>query len=256
MTPNKKNKGRYIQKVLLFRFLLFWYCELKSEIIITDHIPIFLFLVVLGKRRGIWLSYFLLWNGKTKNERTVHTPHYAFPFFLFSFCLRKKNNDKYNGSYFYFFVCGLGKRKRILNHPVPFFLSWNRKTKNERRAYTWTILLRDFKHRSLQNRIYFSWHHSRLLFVYKLNCNRFNDHEKFNHHERATIVHLRSWTPSQFKQLQESVIFVVVLLWFAMRNEPVQWMTFHISRAPENMSYSKYSMQFISTFGRNISLSR
>ena len=87
--------------------------EKKNENI-TDHIYIFLFCLWIRKKvRGTQspFSYFLLWNRKTKNERTEYTTHGAFPFFhffakektkigitdhisIFRFCLwiRKKEN--------------------------------------------------------------------------------------------------------------------------------------------------------------------
>ena len=57
-----------------------------------------------------------------KNERTVYTARGCFPFILFSSCNRKNENG-YNGSYFYFsfFVWGLEKRKRMLSYPFSIF---------------------------------------------------------------------------------------------------------------------------------------
>ena len=57
-----------------------------------------------------------------KNERTVYTTRGCFPFILFSSCNRKNENG-YNGSYFYFsfFVWGLEKRKRMLSYPFSIF---------------------------------------------------------------------------------------------------------------------------------------
>ena len=57
-----------------------------------------------------------------KNERTVYTTRSCFPFTLFSSCNRKNENG-YNGSYFYFsfFVWGLEKRKRMLGYPFSIF---------------------------------------------------------------------------------------------------------------------------------------
>ena len=57
-----------------------------------------------------------------KNERTVYTTRSCFPFILFSSCNRKNENG-YNGSYFYFsfFVWGLEKRKRMLSYPFSIF---------------------------------------------------------------------------------------------------------------------------------------
>ena len=70
-------------------FFLFWCCEWKTKIATTDHISIFPFLIFNEERvKEAWLSfsYFLLWNRKAKNERTVYAEHDAFPFFLFSSC--------------------------------------------------------------------------------------------------------------------------------------------------------------------------
>ena len=74
-------------------FFLFWCCEWKMKIDITDHIPITFFcFIIMKKERETWLhhSYFPLSNRRTKNERTVYTTHGVFPFFLFSSCKRKK----------------------------------------------------------------------------------------------------------------------------------------------------------------------
>ena len=71
-----------------------------------------------------WLPYsnFPLWNRRMKNERMVYTTRDCFPFILFSSCNRKNENG-YNGSYFYFsfFVWGLEKRKRMLRYPFSIF---------------------------------------------------------------------------------------------------------------------------------------
>ena len=67
-----------------------------------------------------------------KNERTVYTTRGCFLFILFSSC-KRKNENGYNGSYFYFrfFVWGLEKRKRM--HSYPFYIFYyeieKRKTK-------------------------------------------------------------------------------------------------------------------------------
>ena len=57
-----------------------------------------------------------------KNERTVYTTRGCFPCILFSSCNRKNENG-FNGSYFYFlfFVWGLEKRKRMLSYPFSIF---------------------------------------------------------------------------------------------------------------------------------------
>ena len=57
-----------------------------------------------------------------KNERTVYTTRGCFPCILFSSC-NKKNENGFNGSYFYFmfFVWGLEKRKRMLSNPFSIF---------------------------------------------------------------------------------------------------------------------------------------
>ena len=77
-----------------------------------------------------------------KNERTVYTTRGCFPFILFSSC-KRKNENGYNGSYFYFsfFVWGLEKRKMMLSDSFSFFYYEieKRKTKNERMEYTRTV---------------------------------------------------------------------------------------------------------------------
>ena len=57
-----------------------------------------------------------------KNETTVYTTRGCFPFILFSSC-KTKNENGYNGSYFYFsfLVWGLEKRKRMLSYPFSIF---------------------------------------------------------------------------------------------------------------------------------------
>ena len=57
-----------------------------------------------------------------KNERTVYTTCGCFPFILFSSC-KRKNENGYNRSYFYFsfFVWGLEKRKRMLSYTFSIF---------------------------------------------------------------------------------------------------------------------------------------
>ena len=79
----------------------------------------------LGKRkRKTNLPFFILYHGlgkrKTKGRYTQH--NVLFRFFLYSSC-KRKNENIYNGSYFYFsfFVCGLRKKKRILRYPFPIF---------------------------------------------------------------------------------------------------------------------------------------
>ena len=69
-----------------------------------------------------------------KNERTVYTTHGAFLYFHFSFH-KGKNENRYNGSYFYFsfFVWGVGKRKMILSYPFPIFYHEIKKRKTKGR---------------------------------------------------------------------------------------------------------------------------
>ena len=57
-----------------------------------------------------------------KNERTVYTTRGCFPFILFSPC-KRKNENGYNGSYFFFslFVWGLEKKNMMLSYPFSNF---------------------------------------------------------------------------------------------------------------------------------------
>ena len=115
-------------------------CESKTKTGITDRISIFLFCFWIRKKgkENLSFSYFLLWNRKTKKERTVYTAYGVFRVTIF-ILPKEKNYNMYSVSYFYFllFVCGLGNRKRTLSYPFfYFFLLRNRKTKNERQVYT------------------------------------------------------------------------------------------------------------------------
>ena len=72
----RKTKRRYIQHMVLFRFFIFHLAKEKTKITIEDHISIFRVLFVDRKRENdtnLPVSYFLWWNRKTKNERTVYT---------------------------------------------------------------------------------------------------------------------------------------------------------------------------------------
>ena len=126
MISNGKAKdGIYRRGCFSGFFFLFWCCEWKMKICITDHIFIFPFSFWIRKKQKdtrLPYSYFPLWNRRTKNERTVYTAHGGFSFILFSFCKRKIENG-YNGSYFYFlfFVRGLEKRKGVLSYSFSIF---------------------------------------------------------------------------------------------------------------------------------------
>ena len=126
MTPNGKAKDGINRRGVFFCFFVFfWFCEWKMKIGITDRNPIFLFLFLnweKGKGNLIIPFPFFIWNRRTKNVRTVYTARGCFPFILFSSC-KRKNENGYNGSYFYFsfFVWGLEKRKRMLSYSFSIF---------------------------------------------------------------------------------------------------------------------------------------
>ena len=61
---------------------------------------------------------------------------------LFRFIFFEKNENRYNGSYVYFsfFVCGLGKGKRMLSYSYSIFYCEIENTKNDRTVYTRTVV--------------------------------------------------------------------------------------------------------------------
>ena len=71
------------------------------------NLPFFIFYYGFGKR-------------KTKGRYIQHNVLFRFSFFHLA---KEKNENMYNGSYFYFsfFVCGLRKKERILRFPFPIF---------------------------------------------------------------------------------------------------------------------------------------
>ena len=117
----RESKGRHIQKRLFFwGFFLFDVANKKWKEVnrIIFLYSLFCFWIT-KKERETWLpySYVPLWNRRMKNEWTVYTTRVCFPFILFSSC-KRKNENGYNGSYFYFslFVSGLDTRKRMLSY--------------------------------------------------------------------------------------------------------------------------------------------
>ena len=70
------------------------------------------------------LPFFIFYYGfrkrKTKGRYIQHNVLFRFSFFHLA---KEKNENMYNGSYFYFsfFVCGLRKKERILRFPFPIF---------------------------------------------------------------------------------------------------------------------------------------
>ena len=117
MTSNEKNKRRKKQKMAYtgdFAFL-FSFFTLRNETMYKGSYFYFPFFVCeSGKRkRKTTLSFSIFYYGfgkrKTKGRQTQHNVLFRFSFF--SSC-KRKNENMYNGSYFYFsfFVCGLRKR--------------------------------------------------------------------------------------------------------------------------------------------------
>ena len=129
MTPNGKAKDGIYRRGAFFLFFLFWCCEWKMEIGITDHIPIFLFLILnWEKEKETWLSHshfsYGIGERKTKGRYIQHMV-------LFRFSKKTKIGITDHISIFRFFVWGLGNRNRMISCPFLYFLLWIRKTKNE-----------------------------------------------------------------------------------------------------------------------------
>ena len=83
------------------------------------------FIYELGKRKRktnlpFSIFYYGIEKRKTKGRYIQHSVLFRFSFFP---SCKRKNENMYNGSYFYFsfFVCGLRKKKRILRYPFPIF---------------------------------------------------------------------------------------------------------------------------------------
>ena len=128
MTPHGKVRdGIYRRGCLSVFFFFFWCCEWIMKIGMTDHIPIFLFSVFeLGKRKRKLdyptpIFHYGIGERKTKGRYVQHIMLFRFSCFHLA---KEKNENLYNRSYFYFsffFVWELGKRKRLLSHPISIF---------------------------------------------------------------------------------------------------------------------------------------
>ena len=110
---------------LVFLFFLFWCCEWKMKIGITDHFPIFIFLFLnYEKGKGNLITSFLFSIMESENEKRKDGIYNTWRFFVFPVYICKRNNEsRYNGSYFYFsFLClRIGQRKRMLSYPFSIF---------------------------------------------------------------------------------------------------------------------------------------
>ena len=121
----RKHKRRHIQEILLFCYHFFTLRIEKNETMYNGSYFYFPFFVYeLGKRKKetnlpFLFSIMYLENQKRKDDIYSITCFSVFPF---SSC-KRKNENTYNGSYFYFsfFVCGLRKKKRILMYPFRIF---------------------------------------------------------------------------------------------------------------------------------------
>ena len=94
------------------------------------NLPFFIFYYGFGKR-------------KTKGRYIQHNVLFRFSFFHLA---KEKNENMYNGSYFYFsfFVCGLRKKERILRFPFPIFYHEIEKRKTKGRYIHGPMLLKDY----------------------------------------------------------------------------------------------------------------
>ena len=100
-----QQRAAYTQDVA-FLFLLFSCCGWKTKIVITDHISIFLFCFWIRKKvKEIWfpLPYFYSGIGKPKTKGRYIQQMVIFGFSIFHFP-NEKNENRQNGSYFYFRV--------------------------------------------------------------------------------------------------------------------------------------------------------
>ena len=107
------------------------------------YIPLSVFKVGKGKRKldyHIIIFHYGIGEWKTKGRYIQHVVVFRLSCFHLA---KEKNENVYNGSYFYFsfFVWGLEKKKRMLNYPFSIFYYKieKRKTKNERTEYTRTL---------------------------------------------------------------------------------------------------------------------
>ena len=76
-------------KYFAFQLFPFFMLRMKTKISIKDDLSILLFFFLITKHvkeTRLSFSYFLFWNRKTKNERTVYTTYDDFPLFHFSSC--------------------------------------------------------------------------------------------------------------------------------------------------------------------------
>ena len=126
MTPNGKAKdGIYRRGVFFLCFFSLLMLRMKNENRYNgsySYIPFFCFWIV-KKEKETWLSHFhfhMESENKIRNDGIYNT--WCFSVFLFSSC-KRKNENRYNGSYFYFSfsVWRLGKMKRMISCPFSIF---------------------------------------------------------------------------------------------------------------------------------------
>ena len=155
-------------------------------------------------------------NQKRKEDIYSTTCFSVFPF---SSC-KRKNENIYNGSYFYFsfFVCGLRKKKRILMYPFPIFYHEieKRKTKGRyihgpglSRFLITVVLYREHKYQSTSD-----GHKSHLCFL--IIANRKTNRGWFG----SLFVFPTEWhqTGKQWTACTEEVVFLYFFL-FGAANE-------------------------------------
>ena len=123
-TKRKKQKTAYTGD---FAFLLsFFYIAIeRNETIYNGSYFYFPFLVYdLGKEKRRLIYLFLFSIMYSENQKRKDDIYSTTCFFVFPFSSRKRKNENiYNGSYFYFsfFVCGLRKKKSKLMYPFSIF---------------------------------------------------------------------------------------------------------------------------------------
>ena len=123
ITPNGKAKDGTYRRGSLLCFILFWCCEWKMNIDITDHIPIFIFLFWIKKKgKGNLMNPFpfSIWNQRTKKRKDDIYNTWCFSVFPVVI-LQKNKRKEVQRIIFLFFVWGLGKRKRMLICPFSIF---------------------------------------------------------------------------------------------------------------------------------------
>ena len=134
----RKNQWRHIQR-FCFSVVTFPTLRIeKTKIGITDHILISLFCLWIRKREKEMydlfpIFYYGIGKRKTKGRHIQQLMLFCF-FWFFSSC-KGKNENMYNGSYFYFlfFVCWLGQGEMILSYPFPIFYDEIEKRKTKGR---------------------------------------------------------------------------------------------------------------------------